>query len=534
MPTSSKTPDSTAAPGAGTPPAQQRLISALLQPSRYPHPVETIERVETHISTLLLAGDYAYKIKKAVELDFVDYSTLEQRRFYCEEEVRLNRRFAPDLYLGCVAIRGSADDPTWDSHGRVIEYAVKMRRFPQTAQADWLAQRGSLGASDMDALASKIAQFHESAPRQGWERVYGLPKTVEQEAVDNVTQLQPMLGDDATRRQADELAAWTRREARERHPEFSQRVETGCVRECHGDLHLANLILRARRWSAFDCVEFDAHLRWIDVMNDIAFTLMDLHAYRLAPLAHRLLNRYLEITGDYAGLAVLRFYFVYRALVRAKVLALSARSAASPEARDHYMSRHRRYLDTATALARGAGPRLVITHGVSGSGKSWAASWAAEHYGYIRIRSDVERKRLHDLAPEARTGSPTGSGIYSWADTRNTYRRMMELAEYALAGGWRVILDAAFLNRDHRDEARALARRLGCPFAILSLTTPAGLARARLRARGGTDVSEATEEVLDAQLADYQPLSTDERDVARCTTSDKDALEPLFSGWEAD
>lgn len=512
---------------------QQRLIDALSEPSRYPHPVERVERVQTHISTLLLAGDYVYKIKKPLELEFVDYSALERRRFFCEEEVRLNRRFAPDIYLACVAIRGSVDDPVWDGHGAAIEYAVKMRRFPHHAQADVLARKGALTPTAMEALADMIARYHADAPRQGWERIYGLPKTVEREALDNAAQLQAELPDMELRAAGAELAAWTRTQCRDLHDVFSERVEAGFIRECHGDLHLANLILRQKRWSAFDCIEFDAHLRWIDVMSDVAFTLMDLHAFEAPDLAHRLLNRYLEITGDYAGLAVLRFYLVYRALIRAKVMALSAREARTPDERKQLIARHRAYLGTATALARPASPRLIITHGVSGSGKSWAARWAADRLGYVRIRSDLERKRLHNLSPDARTHSAPGAGIYTWADSHNTYRRLFELAEYALSSGWRVILDAAFLDREQRDEAHVLARRLNCPFTILTLTTPAELARQRVRARGASDVSEATESILDAQLEGYEPLSADERAFSRRTASDAEELEVTLRDLEA-
>ncbi len=511
---------------------QQALVDRLRSPACYSHPVDRVERIETHISTLLLAGEFAYKIKKPVRFDFLDYSTLEQRRFFCEEEVKLNRRFAPDLYLDCVAIRGTPEHPVVGGHGEVLEYAVRMRRFAAADQADDIAERGALTADHIDALAATIAGYHGHAPRQGWERVYGLPHTVTGEAQANVEQLLDVMEDGSDRVRAQRLREWTRDQGERLQPVLAERLESGFIRECHGDLHLGNLILRDGRWSAFDCVEFDAGLRWIDVMNDLAFTLMDLHARGLPSLAHRLRNRYLTITGDYAGLAVLRFYLVYRALIRAKVLALSAGAAAHEDERNWYQQRHRRYLHAATTLTRPPAPRLVITHGVSGSGKSWAAQWAADRYGYVWIRSDVERKRLHDLSPDARSHSGAGAGIYTWSATRNTYRRLMELAEYALAHGWRVILDAAFLGRDQRDEARELAGRLRCPFHILALTTPSEVARRRVRARGLSDVSEATEAILDRQLADYQPPSADEHPFVQAAESDAASLRAVFEQWQ--
>lgn len=512
---------------------QRQLLQRLESPACYPHPVDTVQRIETHISTLLLAGEYAYKIKKPVRFDFLDYSTLEQRRFFCEEEVRLNRRFAPDLYLGCIAIRGTQGAPMLEGHGEVLEYAVKMRRFAAEQQADHLAAAGQLSATAIDALAATLARYHAAAPRQGWGRIYGLPHNVQREAQANLEQLQALAGDCSEPERVASLARWSGEEAARLQPILAERLEAGFIRECHGDLHLANLILRDGTWSAFDCVEFDAHLRWIDVMNDAAFTLADLHAHALRPLAYRLLNRYLGITGDYAGLAVLRFYMVYRALVRAKILAISAAGTGEPAPRAAVWQKHLAYLHTAWTLAEDRTPGLIITHGVSGSGKSWAAQWATQHYGYITIRSDVERKRLHNLGPQARSHSGPDAGIYTWSASQNTYRRLFELAEYALGGGWRVILDASFLDREQRDQAHALARRLHCPFHILHLATPGQVARQRVRKRGQDDASEAGEDILERQLAAYEPLSEDELGFAVTTVSEEPALQEAFARWEA-
>lgn len=507
---------------------QRILLDALSYPQAYPHPVEQVERVETHISTLLLAGDYVYKIKKALRFGFVDYSTLELRRFYCEEEVRLNSRYAPETYIGCVAIRGSADKPTWEGREPIIEYAVQMRRFDRKAQGDILARQGELPVDAMEGLGETIAGYHNAAPRLDEASELGLPSRIAHDALSNIEQLRDTTDTEITHQRLTGFKTWTRAQLRDLHDTFAQRRSSGFIRECHGDLHLANLIFRNGRWSAFDCIEFDEQLRWIDVMNDIAFTIMDLHAHNLPRLANRLINAYLAITSDYAGLAALRFYLTYRALVRAKVLALGAHGTDKPGERESLMQRHESYMATAATLAGVDNPILVITHGVSGSGKSWAARWAADRYGYVHIRSDVERKRLHDLPPEARTHSQLGQNIYTRASSRATYERMVEYAEHALRAGWPVILDATFLDRRQRDHARALAGRLHCPFHILTLETPGETARERVRARGKSDVSEATEEVLEGQLAGFRPLERDEWEDAVGTQGTEEELTALF------
>lgn len=383
--------------------AQQRLIDALCDPACYPHPVDHVQRIDTHISTLLLAGDYAYKIKKAVVFAFVDYGTLAQRRRCCEAEIRLNRRFAPRIYLGYVAIRGSVEHLSLTGHGPILEYAVKMRRFAAQAQGDVRARQGLLTEDAMDKLAARIAEYHCAAPRQIPNTLYGHADTIIRTIIANLGELDTLLSGFAPPDYAT-LSTELRHRLLALEPALDKRRKDGFVRECHGDLHLANIIYENERWVAFDCVEFDAGLRWLDVMEDIAFTVMDLHAHALPELANRLLNRYLEITGDYAGLAVLRLYLVHRALVRAKVLALGG---GHSDAQQKSQDCQQRYLAAAATLSVDT-PRLIITHGVSGSGKSWAARWIAQHYGYIHIRSDVERKRLHNLSAATHSHAEPG------------------------------------------------------------------------------------------------------------------------------
>jgi aminoglycoside phosphotransferase family enzyme len=307
------------------PPAAPPLFAALLDPACYPHPVARVRVIETHISWVLLTGEYAYKIKKPVNLGFVDFTTPGQRRYYCEEELRLNRRLALGLYLEVVSIRGDPGAPRISGEGPVLDYAVKMREFPQDALASRRIAGGDFGAAEIDALAARVAEFHAGAPAAGPEGRFGTPDAVLSAALQNFEQMLPLVKTVTEVRTLRMLRQWTEREHGARRDAFERRRGEGFVRECHGDLHLGNITMIDGRPVPFDCIEFNDELRWIDVMSEVAFLAMDLEDRGRRDLAWRFLNRYLEATGDYAGIPVLRFYLVYRALVRAKVHLIRSR-----------------------------------------------------------------------------------------------------------------------------------------------------------------------------------------------------------------
>ncbi len=490
-----------------------RLIAALRVPTRYPHAVERVELLQTHISCVLLAGDYAYKIKKPVNLGFLDFSTLAARRHYCEEELRINRRTAPALYLEVLAISGSESAPILGGDGPAIEYALKMRRFAQDALLDGMARRGALAPRHVDALARSIAAFHERAERAGPQRGYGSSAQVLAPALQNFEQMRALV-----RAQAD-LALLARQREWSVHEHtvlaslFDARKREGWVRECHGDLHLGNIALLDGGPTPFDAIEFNPDLRWTDVMSDIAFVAMDLFDLCLPQLAQRFVNAYLEATGDYAGVRVLRYYLVYRALVRAKVSCLRAHQpgiAAREQSRaEEELSRH---LRLAERLATTAQPALVIMHGLSGSGKTTIACSLAQALGAVSLRSDVERKRLHGLPALARSGSGLDAGLYTPAQSERTYARLADHARAVLAARYRVIVDAAFLKRAERDRFAELARDAGAAFLIASCTAPTATLRTRvaLRAYAARDASEAGLAVLERQFAAAEPLTEDE------------------------
>ncbi len=448
-----------------------------------PTDIESV--IETHISRVLLTRGFAYKLKKPVTLPFLDYGTVEQRRACCEAEVRLNRRYAPELYLGVVEIDG--------------EPAVRMRRFDEAMRLDHVCARGELAPAHLSGLARTVAAFHAAAAVAPPDSRFGTPEGVLAPAVENFDELDRLLPAEAPRLAA--LRRWTAAEFARREATFAARKAAGFVRECHGDLHLGNLVLLERGVVPFDAIEFNDDFRWIDVASEIAFLWMDLVDRGHPGLACWWLNEWLVWSGDFAALAVMRFYAVYRAVVRAKVAALQGKPAEAGE-----------YLALAERL--GVLPRLslTITFGLSGSGKTTASSallLADRDASTVRLRSDVERKRLYGFAPDAASGGT----IYGLDATARTYGRLEDLARAALADGFAVIADAAFLKREERDRFRRLAADCGVPFAILACEAPADELRRRLRARTG-DASEADVAVLEKQLAWAEPLTEEETGLA--------------------
>jgi aminoglycoside phosphotransferase family enzyme/predicted kinase len=474
------------------------------------------ELIETHLSWVLLAGNDAWKLKKPVQLPFVDYSTLQARRHFCEEELRLNRRLAPSLYLDVAPITGTPEAPVLHGAGPAVEYAVHMRRFAQEALFSRQIETATLAGADVDRLAALLADFHAHAP-QAIPTGSAIPAIPAIPAVPGGS-TGPATGfASPERRRAVAMAAlegarlaaspaeqtelknWLETQAALLAPLWAQRQQGGFIRECHGDLHLDNVISLDSGVAAFDGIEFDPALRWIDVHDDIAFAVMDFDARGRRDLAFRLLNEWLDLSGEHAALPALRFSVVYRALVRAQVAQL--RGAG-------HDTTARRYLDTALAWAQPRQARLFITHGLPGSGKTFESQRVLEREGAIRLRSDVERKRLFGLGP-LEGSRATGLDIYSREATARTYAQLLITARLALEAGYPVVLDAAFLGRAERHQARALADTLGLPFSILDCKAPPQVLRARLQARQG-DASEANASVLELLRTTADPLTHEE------------------------
>jgi len=489
------------------------LIRSLGDPACYDHAAGPVRMIETHISHILLTGEFAYKIKKPLNLGFLDFSTLDKRLQACEEEVRLNRRLAPAIYLGVVPITGTPAAPRVNGAGEAFEYAVKMRQFPPDATLDRLQAQGRLTARQVEAIATTLARFHQQdCARAGADSPWGSPEKVWQPVEQNFRQIAPRLADPADRQLLDALQRWSETEHARLTPLMAARKRDGFVRECHGDLHLGNLAWVEDQLLVFDCLEFNPELRWIDIQSEVAFCYMDLVQHGHADWAWLFLNRWLEQTGDHAGLALLRYYAVYRALVRAKVAAIRTEQASGPE-RDAAFAEVRTLLQLATTLTRPLPVRLDVTHGLSGSGKTTVTQKLMQTPGAIRLRSDVERKRLAGLDALAHSGSGVGQNLYAADATRRTYDHLARRAGEILDAGWPVIVDATFTARWQRDLLRETARTRKLEFHILDFPVPVATLRERIvqRSRAGNDASEADLAVLQHQLDTEEPLAADEQ-----------------------
>jgi aminoglycoside phosphotransferase family enzyme/predicted kinase len=466
------------------------FLKAMQNPATYPHVVSGIRHIETHISHVFLTGDWVYKLKKPLRNAFLDYSTLDLRRACCQAELELNRRFAPEIYAGVVALARDGSGWNLEGRGETVEYAVKMREFP-------LEMVRSLG--------EELAKIHSAAPRLADLRLpFGSFESVAQLARDNFRELEGLLNS-SSHATLQALAEQSERQLDSLRSEIEQRRRVGFVRDCHGDLHLGNLIWWHSRVQLFDGIEFNDALRWIDVMNDLGFVLMDLEEHRQAGLANQLLNGYLSHTGDYRGLRLLRFFKVYRAMVRAKVAAMRASQQSASESEESAKA-VADYLAYAVKEFRERKPILLITHGVSGSGKTYQSEPLLRFPGLIRLRSDVERSRVPDAVQSTAGGKEER---YSAARKQGVYLYLAEQAELLLQAGWSVLVDATFLQQSNRELFRNLAERIDVPYRILHFEASREVLEQRVaeRARSGKDASEAGVEVLQAQLREYVELS---------------------------
>ena len=440
-----------------------RLAATGVEGPSAQHPVECFE---THLSWVLVAGGFAYKIKKALHFDFVDFSTLAARRFFCEAELQLNRRLAPHLYLSVETITGSVQQPQIGGSGEAIDYLVKMRAFDQAALWSARVAGGLLSAAEVDALARQIADFHHTTDRAPLRSTWANAQTVAKTADENLHALSMLAPSRKIADMVRKLTVWQRNRHAVLGHVFDERREKGFVRECHGDLHAGNVVTLNDQVAAFDCIEFSETLRWIDVINDIAFIDMDIECLGSPAMAARLLDGYLSATGDYSGLSLLRYYRVERALVRARVsliqaaqhrieppaaaLRVEASGTGSP------MAQALRYLQFSMRAIALPVTAIMITHGLSGSGKSTFSQCWLELTGAIRLRSDVERKRLHAMVDTSRNVVPVEHGLYTIAASGATYAHLQALARQVLSAGYPVIIDAAFLMKQPSARLTAL------------------------------------------------------------------------------
>ncbi len=493
---------------AGNQTKQSELIASLMKPVAYPHPVASLELLETHISWVILTGTYAYKIKKSVNLDFLDFSTLELRRHFCEEELRLNRRMAPQLYLAVVPICGGEKGPQVGGEGRAIEYAVKMHQFRQSAQLDKQLDAGLLNENDMGDLAATIAAYHRDAVVLDFSSDQDAVRQVRTPQLDNFPPIKSVTDMNITHR----VREWTAQSLGDLEHTLIERHKNGFVRECHGDLHLANLVRLSSGIVAFDCVEFSAALRNIDVISDIAFLAMDLVACARQDLAGILVNRYLECTGDYSGMSVFGLYFVYHSMIRAKIAAVRSGERYEVEGRLEDIAQLKHYLAVAIRWIKRPLPIVVGMRGFSGSGKTWLSTQLLSELPAVRVRSDIERKRYLGLAESASSQSQPGRGAYTARARADVYAFVMEIIDGLIDAGFNVIADASFLLRTERQLLEALAGRKDAALVWIDVSADNEELVRRLRHRTATrdDASEADTGVLDYQHEHVDPLTAAE------------------------
>ncbi|NIB41078.1 AAA family ATPase [Pseudomaricurvus alkylphenolicus] len=495
------------------------MIEALQQASVYPHPAIAVEMLQTHISWVLLTGEYAYKVKKPMDFGFLNFSTLEQRKFFCEEELRLNHRFAPELYLEVVSINDNNGEISIGGKGEIIDYAVKMKQFDVNRTLDKLAAAGELPDTDFAAIGRNLALFHQAIadtppPRTDFEPQPGTPAAVWHPIEQNFDQIRPLLCHEPDLKVLQQLDQWSTEHFKRLEGLIGERYANGFVRECHGDLHLGNMVkMEDGEVLFFDCIEFNTSFRRIDVACELAFTVMDLEARNMPEAANRVLNTYLEYSGDYQALQLLNFYKVYFAVVRAKVTLLAVASLSPQEIQQQECyATYQKYARLALEYTRPVVTFAAITHGVSGSGKSTVAARIASATGAIRLRSDVERKRLFELGPD----EASDKSIYTNEASRKTFEKLATLMQIVSEAGLPCIVDATFLHEKLRGVFKAQAQQLGQPFVILSCEASEEELRRRLDAReqAGNDASEATTAVMLDQVAHQEPLTQSEREDA--------------------
>jgi aminoglycoside phosphotransferase family enzyme/predicted kinase len=518
----------------------ESLIAALSDPAAYPHSVGMVEVRQTHVSAVFLAGPFAYKVKKPVDLGFLDFLTLDRRRHFAEEEVRLNRRLAPSVYLGVVPIGRIEGRVAIEGPGEVVEWAVKMVRLPDEATLRARLRRGELDGSILRRFARRIADFHASAESGPHVSVYAGPLCVAVNAFENLIQAGEQLGTTISRAVADRLASATCQALTELRPLIEGRAARGVPRDTHGDLRLDHVYLLPDRpppddLVIIDCIEFDERYRCADPMADVAFLAMDLAAHGRRDLARAFVMAYVRASGDDEGPALLPFYTSYRAAVRAKVEGLKLAEPEVPQVeRDEALRRARAHwlLALVELEPPSRRPCLVLVGGLPGSGKSTLARGLVEYSGFEVIRSDVVRKELAGLSEREPASAPFGAGLYTPEWNRRTYAECLSRAERRLFEGARVVVDASFRAEADRRAFLDAAVRWGVPGVFLQCEVSEETARARLTHRH-SDASDADASIRDLIADQWEPLGAEVQRQARTIANDGTAEEALALALDA-
>ena len=477
---------------------------AMLDPGFYPERPKTVELLQTQMSFVFLAGEYVYKVKKPVNLGYLDYSTLEFRRHFCERETALNRRLCPEAYLGVEPIVNVNGRIAIGEIGEPIEYAVKMRYLPQERMLNVLLVKNEATAAMIDRLSSRLADFHRRAETNSEIASFGDIATVSSNAEENFDQTEKSIGRTISPRRFERIRRYCREFTATNESLFKRRVAEGRIRDCHGDLHAAHICL-TDSICIYDCIEFNDRFRYGDVASEIAFLAMDLDHYGRADLSNGFVHGYVQLENDGDLLALLPFYKCYRAYVRGKVESFKLDDRyLSREDKDVAMRNASGYFDLASFYTR---PRLslFITVGVTGTGKTTAAEAIAKRTGLLVISSDVVRKQLAGIPPTERRLDGFDAGIYSADFTRRTYDTILKQAREILASGHSVILDATFIRKSDRLKAREVANEAGADYFVLVFSGTREAIERRLAARSSSpSVSDGRVEILGPQMKQFE------------------------------
>lgn len=487
---------------------QVELIQTMQQGNFYPHFVKLpIQVIQTHCSRVFLTGNYAYKLKKTVNFGFLDYSTVDKRKYFLEEELRMNKIIAPDLYLQVIPISYIEEKFILNNSQNIVDYVLKMKQFPQENLLINVFKAGKLTEKHMKELGKLVADFHKNALTNNYIDSFGTVEKIKQSIDENYQQTEKYIGVAQTLEQYQQTRIFTDNFLTSHKDSFTQRQINKKIKECHGDLHLKNICIWNNKIQLFDRIEFNEPFRFVDVIYDVAFTVMDLDSKGEKELANVFLNTYLEQTGDWEGLQVLQLYLTRQAYVRAKVtsfllddcaISLTEKKQAQKTAEEYY------YL--AWKYTQKSQGKLILMSGLSGSGKSTLASKIAKELNGIHIRSDAVRKHLAGISLEEKGQND----LYSSAMNNKTYEHLLKLAKILIKEGFTVILDAKYDRISLRQPIIEFAKSENINLQILYCTAPLNILGDRINQRSG-DISDATVELLEQQQAKLELFTEAEK-----------------------
>ncbi|AEH45952.1 aminoglycoside phosphotransferase [Thermodesulfatator indicus DSM 15286] len=485
------------------------LIKKLLNSQAYPHRPEKVELIQTHISYVFLAGDLVYKIKKPVDFGFLDFTTLEKRKFYCEREVTLNRRLCPDIYLGVVPVIEEGETAYFEKEGEPVEWAVKMKRMPEEGMMGRLIAEGRLRKDHLDLIVKKLVPFYQQAETGPEVNKYGSMEAISFNVEENFSQTKEFVGKALASYRYQHIVSWSRRFMKEKTGLFEERIVQGFIRDGHGDLYSANICFDEPKGDVyiFDCIEFNDRFRCGDVAQDLAFLAMDLDFHELEDFSRYFIDEYVSLSGEKGLLKLLDFYKCYRAYVRGKIGCFTWASPEVPEkVREEALEGARRYFDLAYLYAEGV-PWLIVIFGLSGTGKSTLARALKETLLANYYNSDIVRKKLLGIKPEEHHYEPFGKGIYSEEFTQKTYEAMARYAAQDIRRGRDVILDATFRAKNLRKLVFDAVKDLKVNILFVQCMAPDEVIKARFeeRAKKGGEPSDGRWEIYVKQKEVFEP-----------------------------